>query len=84
MTANKTIEDHFPKWKKANDDYCRSSPQNLAYSAAEWAKVFVSALDKKKKGGVQLTPWIMRGVSKVGIADLSNPNATNSKIATDF
>ena len=78
------VNDHFPKWRKTADDYCKGSSTNLNYNAAEWGKVFVSALDKKKRGGFKLTPWIMRGVSKVGIADLNTPNATNSKIATDF
>ena len=73
MTAQKIVEDHYPKWLSTEKHYLRSVPPSLQYSTREWTKAFDSALDKKKKGGFKLTPWIMRALTKTGIADLMTP-----------
>lgn len=70
MTDKQIILDHGAKWVELEEKYRAEHGVADFYSTRQFEKMLTSALDKKKRGGFKITPWIMRTVTRTGIADL--------------
>ena len=77
MTANETMNVHYPKWIEAERNHQKACAAPDVYKDKAWSRTFDSLLDKKKQGGFTMTPWIMRALTKTGIAELDLPSKTN-------
>ena len=70
MADKKTILEHGTMWVEQEKKYRDEHGPTDFYSTRKFEKMLTSALDKKKRGGFKITPWIMRTVTRTGIADL--------------